>query len=183
MRGSFGARHLAALCAHWMGALYQVARPDREQRRRPSVTGEYPLDLVLPQQAARPRRGGVAQELGQRRVYYADPDIYDPVHPSSHALPSQMMCDGQSMSVALGRCRTMCTMGHGHYGAGFCRVRRTIMGTAATTAVERHATARDPRCVGFEGERATSGHRIATRSWLGCVSASAPFLRWRLVAS
>lgn len=84
MRGSFGARHLAALCAHWMGALYQVARPDREQRRRPSVTGEIPRsDLVLPQQAARPRRGGVAQELGQRRVYYADPDIYDPVHPSS----------------------------------------------------------------------------------------------------
>ena len=41
------------------------------------MTGEIPRsDLVLPQQAARPRRGGVAQELGQRRVYYADPDIY-----------------------------------------------------------------------------------------------------------
>src|SRR5215204_351789 len=65
MRGSFGARHLAALCAHRMGALYQVARLDREQRSRPSVTGEIPRsDLVLRQQAARPRRGGLAQELG-----------------------------------------------------------------------------------------------------------------------
>ena len=135
MRGSFGARHLAALCAHRMGALCQVARPDREQRRRPSVTGEIPRsDLVLRQQAGRPRRGGVAQELGQRRVYYADPDIYDPVHPSSSRRASctrrrhKPMCDGQSMSVDLGRCRTMCTMGHGHYGAGFCRVRRTYYG-------------------------------------------------------
>jgi hypothetical protein len=152
MRGSFGARHLAALCAHRMGALYQVVCPDREQRRRPSVTGEIPCpDLVLRQQAARPRRSGLAQELGQGRVYCADPDT---LRSGASAVVTRrrhkaMMCDGQSMSVGLGRCRTMCTMGHGHYGAGFCRMRRTIMGTAATTAVERHAAARDPRCVGF----------------------------------
>ena len=133
MRGSFGARHLAALCAHRMGALCQVARPDREQRRRPSVTGEIPRsDLVLRQQAARPRRGGVAQELGQRRVYYADPDIdagasVVVTRRFVYAPPPQIY-DRQSMSVDLGRCRTMCTMGHGHYGAGFCRVRRTYYG-------------------------------------------------------
>jgi hypothetical protein len=57
--------------------------------------------------------------FGSTGVYYDDPDIYDPVpcRPSSsrgvsctrRRLRRSIMCDGQSMSVDFGRCRTMDT--------------------------------------------------------------------------
>src|SRR4051794_13211105 len=114
MRGSFGARHLATLCAHRMGALYQVARPNREQRRRPSVTGEIPRsDLVLRQQAARPRRGGVAQELGSETGLL--PTLTSTIRCTRRrpAPPSQIY--DVRRTVYVGRPRTM--PHYVHYGA------------------------------------------------------------------
>ena len=170
MRGSFGARHLAALCAHRMGALCQVARPDREQRRRPSVTGEIPRsDLVLRQQAARPRRGGVAQELGQRRVYYADPDIDDRCIRRRHAaLRVRAAATNLRQTVYVGRPRPM--PHYVHYGA-WSLWRWLLQGAAyllwAPRLLRRWRDTRRLVILAALDSRSnvlTSGHRIAMRS-------------------
>src|SRR5829696_338636 len=131
MRGSFGARHLAALCAHRMGALYQVARLDREQRSRPSVTGEIPRsDLVLRQQAARP---GAA------------------------VLRRNSVRDGSTTSTLTS------------WALRLLRRWRDTRRLAILAALDSRAN------VLPAGTRSRCGATVPTRSWLGCVSPSAPF--------